>query len=68
MNEDNRFHNVFEHQKKHGLKYIPPPVAETVKHYLDDQKFSDLRKTQQNFLLNGRYAKKQAQHVNQMKS
>ena len=41
--ERNRFYNMFENQKKHGVKYIPPPVAETVQQLLDDEELHNLK-------------------------
>ena len=30
FNESTRFYNTHNYQRKHGLRYVPPPVAENV--------------------------------------
>lgn len=30
FNESSRYYNLFDFQKKHGVKYIPPPKAENM--------------------------------------
>jgi len=51
--ENNRFYNNWDHQKKHGIKYIPPPVAETVQQLLDEKKLAN--STQKKFMVGTRF-------------
>ncbi len=55
FNESSRFYAIGPSQKKHGLKYVAPPVAENLKQLVEDQIRSDNRSP--NFLLNSRYAR-----------
>lgn len=36
FNEASRFYNTHKAARKHGLKYVPPPVAENVQQLLDE--------------------------------
>jgi len=38
FNEGTRYYNVFPEERKHGLKYIPPPKAEYLYQLTDEQK------------------------------
>ena len=57
VGDEGRFFNLFEHQKSFGKKYVPPPVADSIKQLLDDQKLATIRSHTSNLLLNTRYAK-----------
>ena len=38
FNESSRFYNCFPYQRKHGLKYVPPPKAENLQQLIDEEK------------------------------
>ena len=54
FNEGARYYNIFNYQKKHGLKYVTPPAAD-VKQLRDEKEAFE--KTAPNYLLNARYSK-----------
>ena len=54
--ETARYYNVFNYQKKHGTKYITPPVADNIQQ-LRDERDALHRAQTPNYLLNARYAK-----------
>ena len=43
FNETSRYFNTQPYQRKHGLKYVPPPVAENVQQLVQEQKLYDLK-------------------------
>ena len=44
FNESARFYNTAGFQRKHGLRYVPPPVAENVGQLREEQKLYDLKR------------------------
>lgn len=43
FNETSRYYNTQPYQRKHGLRYVPPPVAENVQQLVQEQKLYDLK-------------------------
>jgi len=36
FNEANRYYSTYVQQRKHGLRYVPPPVAENVQQLVEE--------------------------------
>ena len=51
--ENTRFYNTHKIQRKHGLKFVPKPVTDTVQELLDEQAATEVKNP--NYLLNPRY-------------
>ncbi len=43
FNEAARYYNTAPYQRKHGLRYVPPPVAENVDQLLQEKKIYELK-------------------------
>lgn len=43
FNEGTRFYNTCAYQRKHGLKYVPPPVAENVQTLQEEARLYELK-------------------------
>lgn len=43
FNEGSRYYDIQPYQRKHGLRYVPPPVAENVQQLVQEQKLYDLK-------------------------
>lgn len=48
FNESTRFYNPVGFQRKHGLRYVAPPVAENVQQLVEEQKLYDLKRRFEN--------------------
>ena len=55
FNEHARFFNTHTIQRKHGLKFVPRPVADNIQELLNEQMSYDIKNP--NYLLNSRYTK-----------
>ena len=53
FNENQRFYDTHQNQRKHGLKFVPKPVTDTVQELLDEQANAEIKNP--NYLLNPRY-------------
>lgn len=53
FNEGTRFYNTHQAERKHGLKFVPKPVTDTVQELLDEQANTEIKNP--NYLLNPRY-------------
>ena len=55
FNENARFFTTAKNERRHGLKYVPPPVAENVQQLLEEKAAADMNKS--NYLLNSRFVR-----------
>ena len=51
--ENHRFYNTHKVQRKHGLKFVPKPVTDTVQELIEEQAIAEIKMP--NYLLNARY-------------
>lgn len=54
--ENKRFYDTHKDQRKHGLKFVPKPVTDTVAELIEEQLAAEIRNP--NYLLNPRYSTK----------
>lgn len=55
FNENARFFTTSKNERRHGLKYVPPPVAENVQQLLEEKAAAEMSKN--NYLLNSRFVR-----------
>ena len=55
FNENARFFTTSKNERRHGLKYVPPPVAENVQQLLEEKAAAEMNKN--NYLLNSRFVR-----------
>ena len=44
FNEGTRFYNTHNSQRKYGLRYVPPPVADNVGQLVEEKKLYDMKR------------------------
>lgn len=57
FNENARFFTTTKNERRHGLRYVPPPVAENVQQLLEEKAAAEMSK---NYLMNSKFERSNA--------